>query len=74
MTVSNVCIYFNNFINKGKSWDSTVSIATGYGLDDQRVGVGVPVGPRIFTSPCCPDQLWGPPSLSNGYRGKAAGA
>jgi hypothetical protein len=49
--------------------DSGVDIATGYGLDDQGVGVGVPVGARIFTSPCCPDRLWGPHNhLSNGYR------
>jgi hypothetical protein len=27
---------------------STVGIATGYGLDDQRVGVRVPVGSRIL--------------------------
>jgi hypothetical protein len=45
-------------------------IATGYGLDDGEVGVGVPVGARIFTSPRRPYVLWGPPSLlSNGYRG-----
>jgi hypothetical protein len=32
--------------------------------------VRVPVGSRIFTSPCRPDRLWGPPNLlSNGYRG-----
>jgi hypothetical protein len=50
--------------------DSSVGIATGYELDDQRVGVRVSVGARILTSPCPPDRLWGPPSLlSNGYRG-----
>jgi hypothetical protein len=38
---------------------SVVGIATGYGLDDRRVGVRVPVRSRIFTSPCHPDQLWG---------------
>jgi hypothetical protein len=58
----------------------SVGIATGYELDDQKVGIPVPAGSRIFTSPCRPDRLWGPPSLLyNGYRGpfpgsKAAGA
>jgi hypothetical protein len=46
--------------------DSTVGIATGYGLDDRGLGVRVPVGSRIFSSPRRPDRLWGPPShLSN---------
>jgi hypothetical protein len=49
-------------------------IATGYGLDDWEVGVRVPVGSRIFTSPCCPDRLWGPLNLLyNGYRGLFSG-
>jgi hypothetical protein len=62
------------------SRDSAVSIATGYGLVDWEVGVRVPVGSRIITSPCRPDRLWGPTNLLyNGYRelfpgGKAAGA
>jgi hypothetical protein len=44
--------------------------ATGYGLDDQRVGFRVPVGARIFTPSCRPDRFWGPPSiLFSGYRG-----
>jgi hypothetical protein len=44
-------------------------IATGYGLDDRRVWVRVPVGPRIFSSPQRPDRLWGPPNLLfYGYR------
>jgi hypothetical protein len=63
-----------------RSRDSSVGTATGYGLDDRGIGVGVPVGSRIFSSPRRPDRLWGPPSLlPNGYGGlfhgvKAAGA
>jgi hypothetical protein len=50
--------------------DSVVGIATSYGLDDQGVGVRVPVGSGIFSSPNRPDRLWGRPNLlSNGYRG-----
>jgi hypothetical protein len=52
-----------------KSRDSVVGIATGYGLDGRGVGVRVPEGSRIFTSPRCPDRHLGPPNLSNGYRG-----
>jgi hypothetical protein len=54
-----------------KQWsrDSVVGIPTGYGLDDREVGVRVPVGARIFSSPLSPDRLWGPPNvLSDGYR------
>jgi hypothetical protein len=50
------------------SRDSAVGIATGYGLDDREVGVRVPVGSRILSSPRRPDQLWEPTRLlSNGY-------
>jgi hypothetical protein len=53
-------------------------IATGYGLDNRWVGVRVSIGSRIFSSPRHPNQFWGPPSISNGYRGlpggKTAGA
>jgi hypothetical protein len=42
----------------------------GCGLDDREVGFRLTVGSRIFTSPCRPDRLWGPPNLlHNGYRG-----
>jgi hypothetical protein len=56
-------------IKFGYGWDSAVGIATGYGLDDRGFGVRVPVGSRIFSSPCRPDRLWalGSP-LSNAYR------
>jgi hypothetical protein len=53
-----------------KSRDGAAGIAPGYGLDDREVGVRVPVGLIIFSSPRRPDRLWGPPSLlSNGYPG-----
>jgi hypothetical protein len=53
-----------------ESLDTAVGIVTGYGLDDQGVRVRVPVGARIFTSPCRPGRLWGPARLpSNGYQG-----
>jgi hypothetical protein len=52
------------------SQDSAVVIATGYRLDGRGVGVRVLAGPRFFSSPRCPDRLWGSPSfLSNWYRG-----
>jgi hypothetical protein len=52
------------------SQDSIVGIATGYGLNDRGVGVRVPVGSRIFSSPSRPERLWGPPNLlSNGHGG-----
>jgi hypothetical protein len=39
-------------------------------LDDGEVGVWVPLGSRILTSPYCPDWLWGPSNLlSKGYWG-----
>jgi hypothetical protein len=37
--------------------DTIVGIATSYGLDDREVGVRVPVGSRIFSSPDRPDRL-----------------
>jgi hypothetical protein len=52
------------------SWsrDSVVGIVTGYGPDDRRFGVRVPVRSRIFSSPRLPDRLRGQPNLlSNRY-------
>jgi hypothetical protein len=50
------------------SRDSSVSIATGYGLDDRG---SIPGGGwQFFSSTLCPDRLLGPPSLlSKGYQG-----
>jgi hypothetical protein len=78
---SEVALLFkrNNSGLKG-SRDSSVGIATSYGLDDRGVGVLVPVWSRILSSPRRPDRLWGRLNLlSSGYRvhfprGKAAGA
>jgi hypothetical protein len=69
-----------NINHTNRSRDSAVGRATGYRMDDREVAVRVPVGPRIFTSPCRPDRLWGRASLlCDGYRelfsgGKTAGA
>jgi hypothetical protein len=49
---------------------------TGYGLDDRGVGVRVPVGSRIFSSPRRPERLrstqppiqWVPGALSPGVK------
>jgi hypothetical protein len=43
------------FIQLVSNRDSTVGIATGYGLDDRGFGVQIRVGVRVFTSPCLPD-------------------
>jgi hypothetical protein len=55
------------------SRDSSVGIATGYGLDDREVELRVPVGSRIFCSPSRPDQIqppiqWVPETLSPGVK------
>jgi hypothetical protein len=62
--------YFTTLLGRLQlTWAGIVGIATGYWLEDRGVGVRIPVGLRIFPSPCR-DRLWGPPSLpSNGYRG-----
>jgi hypothetical protein len=58
------------------SRDSVVGIATSYGLDDRGVGVRVPVGSIIFSSPDRPDRLrctqppiqWVPGAFSPGVK------
>jgi hypothetical protein len=67
IVISRKIIFFNFTV---LSRDSSVGIATGYVLDDRGVGVRVPVGSRIFSSPRHPDWLWGPPILPCiGYQG-----
>jgi hypothetical protein len=63
-------VAYVSYDSHSRSRDSSVGIATGYGLDDRGIRFRVLLGPRIFTSPRRPDRLWGPPSLiSNGYPG-----
>jgi hypothetical protein len=59
----------------GRSRDSAVGIATGYGLDDRGVGVRVPVGSRIFSTssrpavgPTQPPIEWVPGLFPRGVR------
>jgi hypothetical protein len=52
------------------SRDSAVGIATGYGLDEWRVGIRVPVGSRMFIFPYLSDRFWGSLRLlSNWHQG-----
>jgi hypothetical protein len=63
--------FFGIFLIFFSSRDSVVGIATGYGLDDRGVGVRIPVGSRIFSSPRGPDWLsirWVPVALSPGVK------
>jgi hypothetical protein len=69
-----IIIIMNSSSSSGHSGsvsrDSAVGIAIAYGLDDRGVGVRVPVGSRIFSSPRLPYGLWGQSNfLSSGYRG-----
>jgi hypothetical protein len=62
--------FYSSYCFSVGSRDSSVGIATGYGLDDRGVGIRVPVESRIFSPSQRPYRLWGPPSLlSKGYRG-----
>jgi hypothetical protein len=49
------------------------AMVTGYGMDDRRVGVRVPVGSRIFTSQYGPDRLWSTTSYPMGTGGSSPG-
>jgi hypothetical protein len=52
-----------------RSRGNVFGIATSYWLDDRGVGIRVPVGSRIFSSPRHLGRLWGRPSLlSSAYR------
>jgi hypothetical protein len=52
------------------SRDRSIGIGSDYGLNDEWVGVRVPVQTRLFSSPQLPDLHWGPPSpLSHESRG-----
>jgi hypothetical protein len=44
-------LVFEEYSLVGMSRDSALGIGTGYRLEDQEVGVQVPVGSRIFSSP-----------------------
>jgi hypothetical protein len=46
-----------------RSRNTTVGVATGYGLDGRGVGLWVPVGTRFVSSLRRPDRFGGPPSL-----------
>jgi hypothetical protein len=55
--------------NVKRSRGSVIGIETGYGLDDRWIGVAVPLGATISSSPRRSDRLWSPPNfLSNRYR------
>jgi hypothetical protein len=57
-----------------RSRDGAFGIATGYGLDDRGVGVRVPVGARIFSSPRRPDRFWGQATYPIGTGGSLSGS
>jgi hypothetical protein len=55
----------NTFIiRRQREPGSSVSIVSGYGLDDRAIEVRSPAEAKgFFLWPLCPDRLWGPPSL-----------
>jgi hypothetical protein len=67
LLLSSPNIHFS-IMSWNKSCGRAVGVATGYGLDDQRVGVRDQVRSRIFTFPYLPNWFCGLPCLlSNGY-------
>jgi hypothetical protein len=75
-----VRLIFTTFPLSCIAWrrNSVVDIATGYGLDGQGVGVRVPEGSRIFSSPALrptqPPIQWVPEALSPGVKRAGRGA
>jgi hypothetical protein len=64
---ANITLWRNRRIRVLWSRDSSVGIATGYGLD--ALGL-IPCNARFHSSPQPPHRIWGPPSLlSNVYLG-----
>jgi hypothetical protein len=62
-------VYFEKNSSKEMSRDSSVDIATGYGLEDRMIRVRFSVGAENFSLRRCVERLWGPLILvSNGYR------
>jgi hypothetical protein len=69
------------YILRAQSRDSSVGIATGYGLDDRMIGVRFPAGAENFSLPYLVQTGSGAhpasyPVVTRGFlsRGKAAGA
>jgi hypothetical protein len=52
-----ICCKF--MLKTSEGYENVVGITNGYGLGDG----GVLVDSRIFSSPCRPDRIWGPPNL-----------
>jgi hypothetical protein len=47
-------------LNSSGSQDSTVGLATGYGLEGWGAGIRILVRARFLSSPRRPDRFWGP--------------
>jgi hypothetical protein len=76
-TIDSIClcwIYVVSF--KRDELGSSVSIVSGYGLDDRATAVRFPAEAKVsFLLPLCSHRLWGSPSrLYNEYLGSLAGA